>query len=162
MSTSVNVCEYTVHDVQTAVVSSRSGSSSICSGGLSSIRNVYKLLRLSHSRSPQQQAAQWTALVYVTVNRFVFSEGKRVQNIRRVQLGHDAGRTAGVVELYEASRREIFTTRAQHDDTVLPHVLPGRLLTAVLACLVAMAIPVSMWVIAVQYNDTNVLCGMGT
>ena len=38
-----------------------------------------------------------------------------------------------VVELYEASRREIFTTRAQHDVTVLPHVLPGRLLTAVLA-----------------------------
>lgn len=46
------------------------------------------VLRLSYSGSPQQQAAQWTALVCVTVNHLAFSEGKSGQYIRRVHLGH--------------------------------------------------------------------------
>ena len=46
------------------------------------------VLRLSPNRSPQYQAPRLTALVYVTVNNFVFSEGGSVQNIRRVNLDH--------------------------------------------------------------------------
>ena len=91
------------------------------------------VLRLSHSRSMQQQAAQWTAVAFVTVNPFGFLRVERCPKYSTCAARpHDAGRNAGVVEVYKASRGELFTTRAQHDDTVMPHVLPGRLLAAVL------------------------------
>ena len=116
-STSVNVCtntQYMMYKQELYRIAGVAVASAVIDSADSAASERFtNVLRLSHSRSPHRQAAQWTALAYVAVNRFVFSEGKGVQNINVCSsVTRRRPNCCGSGTVRSVTQRDVYDTRA--------------------------------------------------